>query len=87
MGRKVKALSVGSTEGIAAAKRSECDVAPIHLLDPGINKYNKPFMTPAMTLTRGYRRMQGIVFRPGDRRFDRLSAEAPLRRRGGIPAA
>jgi putative molybdopterin biosynthesis protein len=77
-GLKVNAVNVGSTEGLAAAKRGECDVAPIHLMDPGINKYNKPFLTPAMTLIRGYRRVQGIVFRPGDRRFEGLSAEAAV---------
>jgi len=31
-----------------------------------------------MELIRGYRRLQGIVFRPEDRRFDGLSAEAAV---------
>src|SRR5689334_12581907 len=31
-GLKVNAVNVGSTEGLAAAKRGECDVAPIHLM-------------------------------------------------------
>ena len=74
-GVTVKAVTVGSTEGLAAAKRGECDVAPIHLMDPATGEYNKPFMTPRMELIRGYRRRQGIVFRREDRRFDGLSAD------------
>ena len=33
-GISVKVLNVGSTGGLAAAKRGECDIAPIHLMDP-----------------------------------------------------
>ena len=71
----VKAVTVGSTEGLAAAKRGECDLAPIHLMDPATSEYNKPFVTLGMELIRGYRRLQGIVFRREDRRFDGLSAD------------
>jgi putative molybdopterin biosynthesis protein len=77
-GVMVKAVTVGSTEGLAAAKRGECDLAPIHLMDPATNEYNKPFMTPELELIPGYRRLQGIVFRSGDRRFHGLSAEAAV---------
>src|SRR5262249_36956247 len=77
-GLAVKAVTAGSTEGLAAVKRGECDVAPIHLMDPATNEYNKPFVTPEMELIRGYRRLQGIVFRPEDRRFDGLSVEAAV---------
>jgi putative molybdopterin biosynthesis protein len=66
----VKALNVGSTGGLAAARRGECDVAGIHLLDPKTGVYNRPFLNPALDLVPGYRRMQGIVFRRGDPRFD-----------------
>jgi len=77
-GLTVKVMNVGSTGGLAAAKRSECDVAPIHLMDPVTGDYNKPFLTAGMELIRGYRRLQGIVFRPGDRRFEGLSTEAAI---------
>jgi putative molybdopterin biosynthesis protein len=66
----VKALNVGSQGGLAAARRGECDVAGVHLLDPESGVYNLPFLTPALDLVPGYRRMQGIVFRRGDPRLE-----------------
>jgi putative molybdopterin biosynthesis protein len=69
-GCSVKSLNVGSTGGLAAAKRGECDVAPVHLMDPETGEYNRPFLTPAMELVPGYRRLQGIVYRADDRRFE-----------------
>ena len=65
-----KFLAVGSTAGLMAAKRGECDVAGIHLLDPLTGTYNRPFLNDAVTLVEGYIRSQGIVFRPGDKRFE-----------------
>ncbi len=49
-GSAVKALNVGSMGGLAAAKRGECDIAPIHLMDPETGEYNRPFLTPALEL-------------------------------------
>jgi len=69
-GVRSKFLAVGSTAGLEAAKRGECDVAGVHLLDPKTNEYNRPFLTPALQLVPGYGRLQGIVFRPGDIRFE-----------------
>jgi putative molybdopterin biosynthesis protein len=66
----VKALWVGSMGGLAAARRGECDLAGVHLLDPESGLYNAPFLTPALELVPGWRRMQGIVFRTGDARFE-----------------
>ena len=71
----VKALNVGSTGGLAAAKRGECDIAAIHLMDPETGEYNRPFLTPALELVSGYRRLQGIVYRKGDPRFEGRSIE------------
>jgi putative molybdopterin biosynthesis protein len=68
-GMAVKALNIGSMGGLAAAKRGECDVATMHLMDEATGEYNRPFLTPALELVPGYRRMQGIVFRPDDTRF------------------
>jgi putative molybdopterin biosynthesis protein len=69
-GVRSKFLAVGSTAGLDAAKRGECDVAGLHLLDPATNQYNRPFVTPALELVGGYGRAQGVVFRRGDRRFE-----------------
>jgi putative molybdopterin biosynthesis protein len=71
----VKSLNVGSTGGLAAAKRGECDVAAIHLMDPETGEYNRPFLTSALELVPGYRRLQGIVYRKGDRRFKGRSVD------------
>ena len=75
-GLGVKALYVGSMGGLAAARRGECDVAGVHLLDPESGIYNAPFLTPALELVPGWRRMQGIVFRKGDARFAGADAAA-----------
>jgi putative molybdopterin biosynthesis protein len=65
-GLSVKVLNVGSTGGLAAAKRGECDIAPVHLMDPESGEYNRPFLTPQLELVPGYRRLQGVVFRLDD---------------------
>jgi putative molybdopterin biosynthesis protein len=69
-GVRSKFLAVGSTAGLDAATRGECDIAGVHLLDPTTNEYNRPFLTPAIDLIPGYGRLQGIVFRRGDTRFE-----------------
>jgi putative molybdopterin biosynthesis protein len=68
-GLRVKSMAVGSTGGLVAARRGECDVAGIHLLDPASDLYNAPFLGPDLVLVKGYTRMQGLVFRPDDARF------------------
>jgi putative molybdopterin biosynthesis protein len=60
-GFRVKVVAVGSQGGLAAARRGECDVAPIHLLDPESGTYNAPFLDASMRLIRGYNRNQGVV--------------------------
>ena len=77
-GVRSKFLAVGSTAGLEAAKRGECDVAGVHLLDFKTNEYNRPFLTPDLDLIPGYGRLQGIVFRPGDLRFEGATAEEAL---------
>ncbi len=78
-GFTTKVLHVGSTGGLAAATRGECDIAGIHLMDPETGEYNRPLLTPELELVDGYRRMQGIVFRPGDGRFDEKSVTEAIR--------
>lgn len=65
----VKVLNVGSTGGLSAARRGQCDLAGIHLMDPVTGDYNRPFLGDDLELISGYRRMQGLVFRRGDARF------------------
>ena len=74
-GTSVRSLAVGSLGGLAAAKRGECDLAPIHLFDPKTQSYNTPFLDDGLELVPGWRRMQGLVFRAGDRRFEGRSVE------------
>lgn len=69
-GVRSKFMAVGSLAGLEAAKRGECDVAGIHLLDAESGTYNRPFLTEALSLVTGYGRLQGIVYRKGDRRFE-----------------
>lgn len=77
-GVRSKFLAVGSTGGLEAAKRDECDVAGVHLLDAKSNEYNRPFLTPKLQLISGYGRLQGIVFRHGDGRFEGRSADEAI---------
>ncbi|HTB03372.1 MAG TPA: molybdopterin biosynthesis protein [Bradyrhizobium sp.] len=73
-GLVVRSIAVGSLGGLAAAKRGECDFAPIHLFDEKSESYNTPYLGDGLELVPGWRRMQGIVFRKGDIRFEGLSA-------------
>ncbi len=68
-GLATKSMHVGSQGGLAAARRGECDIAGIHLMDPESGEYNTPYLEPGMRLLKGYRRMQGFVYRRGDARF------------------
>ncbi|PWC75745.1 molybdopterin biosynthesis protein [Azospirillum sp. TSH64] len=83
-GMTVKALNVGSMGGLAAARRGECDIAPVHLMDPATGTYNTPFLAPGLDLVTGYRRMQGIVFRRGDPRFEGRTAQEAVAAVAGL---
>jgi putative molybdopterin biosynthesis protein len=78
-GLMVRSIAVGSLGGLAAAKRGECDLAPIHLFDEKSETYNSPYLTDGLELVPGWRRMQGIVFRKGDARFEGLDAAGAVR--------
>lgn len=78
-GVSVRSISVGSLGGLAAARRGECDLAPIHLFDDKTGTYNTPFLYAGLDLVPGYRRMQGIVFRVGDKRFEGKDAQGAVR--------
>jgi putative molybdopterin biosynthesis protein len=71
---RARTIAVGSLGGVAAASRGECDVAPVHLVDPATGIYNRHLLAPGLALVPGWKRMQGFVFRPGDQRFEDGSA-------------
>jgi molybdopterin molybdotransferase/putative molybdopterin biosynthesis protein len=78
-GFAARVLAVGSLGGVAAASRGECDIAPVHLIDPKSGQYNVHLTGPGLTLVPGWQRMQGILFRPGDARFKGKSAVEALK--------
>ncbi|MGV7032309.1 molybdopterin biosynthesis protein [Methylobacterium symbioticum] len=69
-GYRARTMWVGSSGGLAALRRGECDLAALHLFDPEAGRYNAPFLAPGMVLAPGWRRLQGVVFRAGDPRFE-----------------
>ena len=78
-GIAARTIAIGSMGGVAAARRGECDLAPIHLMDPQTGIYNEQYARDGLTLVRGWQRMQGIVFRKGDARFEDRSAPDALK--------
>ena len=78
-GFSARTLAVGSLGGVAAASRGECDIAPVHLIDPASGQYNVHLAAPGLRLVGGWQRMQGILFRPGDQRFEGRSGQAALK--------
>ena len=85
-GLSVRSIAVGSLGGLAAARRGECDFAPIHLFDEKTESYNAPFLGEGLELVPGWRRLQGIVFRVGDPRFAGLDAPGAVRAALADPA-
>lgn len=78
-GFAARTLAVGSLGGVAAINRGECDIAPVHVIDPASGHYNKHLLAPGLSLVSGWRRMQGIVFRPEDVRFHERNAQEALK--------
>ena len=85
-GFNARTIAVGSLGGVAAVSRGECDLAPVHLVDPATGIYNKHLLAPGLALVPGWRRMQGFVYRPGDTRFEGRSADAALKAALADPA-
>ena len=86
-GFHARTIAVGSLGGVSAASRGECDVAPVHLVDPATGIYNKHLLAPGLALVPGWRRMQGFVFRDGDARFSGKTADAALKAALDDPSA
>ncbi|MGZ3291411.1 MAG: molybdopterin biosynthesis protein, partial [Xanthobacteraceae bacterium] len=77
-GVATRTLSVGSMGGVAAAERGECDLAPVHLVDPATGLYNAYLLGEGLSLVKGWQRMQGFVHRPDDARFAERDAAGAL---------
>lgn len=73
-GYSARTIAVGSQGGVNAALRGECDVAPVHLVDPGTGIHNRHLLAPGLSLVKGWQRMQGVLYRPGDKRFESKTA-------------
>jgi putative molybdopterin biosynthesis protein len=84
-GIRARTLAVGSLGGLAAARRGECDLAPAHLLDAKTGLYNTPWLEAGLRLVPGWRRIQGVVFRPGDPRFEGQDGAEAIRRAAADP--
>ena len=74
-GFATRKIALGSQGGVTAARRGECDLAPVHLMDPATGTYNKHLLAPGLSLVPGWQRMQGFVHRPDDPRFKGKKAE------------
>jgi putative molybdopterin biosynthesis protein len=85
-GLTARTVAVGSMGGVTAAERGECDLAPVHLLEPATGTYNRHLTRPGIGLIPGWLRMQGFVYRPGDRRFVGKSAHEALATAAADPA-
>jgi putative molybdopterin biosynthesis protein len=73
-GFSARTIAVGSLGGVAAAERGECDLAPVHLVDPETGIYNAHLLRPGLALVKGWQRLQGVLFRAGDARFEGRNA-------------
>ncbi len=86
-GFSARIIAIGSLGGVAAAGRGECDIAPVHLIDPASGQYNVHLVGSGLSLVPGWRRMQGVLFRRGDARFERRRASEALKAALADPAA
>lgn len=77
-GFHARVIAVGSLGGVAAARRGECDIAPVHLIDPQTGRYNTHLIEQGLSLLKGWRRSQGFLYRGGDPRFDGKSADEAI---------
>jgi putative molybdopterin biosynthesis protein len=72
--------------GLTAARRGECDIAPVHLVDPATGRYNEHLKGEGLSLQRGWQRMQGVLHRPGDSRLAGRDAKGALQAALADPA-
>jgi putative molybdopterin biosynthesis protein len=78
-GFTARSIAVGSLGGVTAAERGECDLAPVHLVEPATGIYNRHLLRGGLELVKGWQRMQGFVHRPDDARFAGKSADDAIK--------
>jgi molybdopterin molybdotransferase/putative molybdopterin biosynthesis protein len=66
-GLRARTIAVGSLGGVSAASRSECDIAPVHLVDPATGIYNKHLLAPGLSLFRAGGACRDLCFGPATR--------------------
>ncbi len=77
-GFTARVIAVGSLGGATAARRGECDIAPVHLIDPKTGQYNTHLVGQGLSLVKGWERSQGLLYRSGDERFEGKSTDEAL---------
>src|SRR5262249_16089254 len=53
-GLSARTIAIGSMGGVAAAERGECDLAPVHLIDPASGVYNAHLLREGLVLLKGW---------------------------------
>ena len=77
-GFTARTIAVGSLGGAVAAQRGECDIAPVHLVDPQTGAYNTHLVQDGLSLVKGWQRSQGFLYRAGDVRFEGKTADQAI---------
>ncbi len=77
-GFTARTIAVGSLGGAIAAQRGECDIAPVHLVDPQTGAYNTHLVQDGLSLVKGWQRSQGFLYRAGDVRFEGKTADQAI---------
>ena len=77
-GFTARTIAVGSLGGAVAAQRGECDIAPVHLVDPQTGAYNTHLVKDGLSLVKGWQRSQGFLYRAGDVRFEGKNADQAI---------
>ena len=77
-GFTARTIAVGSLGGAVAAQRGECDIAPVHLVNPQTGAYNTHLVQEGLSLVKGWQRSQGFLYRAGDVRFEGKTADRAI---------
>ena len=86
-GLRTKFLAVGSTAGLDAVRRGECDLAGVHLLDPATGEYNRRSSRRGSSSCPATAVCRGSSSAAGDARFEAQRSTKRLRPRWPIPTA
>jgi putative molybdopterin biosynthesis protein len=78
-GFSARSIAVGSLGGVTAAERGECDLAPVHLVEPATGIYNRHLLRGGLALVKGWQRTQGFVHRKDDARFGGKNPDDAIR--------